>query len=79
MKDLKVKEGAVTCGMNEILFPVQFIENSRKTNREYSRVVVGTIDGEEMDLNYCSPRYALVPNAEIFPEIEDILTLTLNT
>ena len=26
----------------------------------------------EMDLNYCSPIYELVPNAEIFPKVEEI-------
>jgi len=28
---------------------------------------------EETDLNYCSPRYELVPNSTIFPKVEDIL------
>jgi hypothetical protein len=27
----------------------------------------------EMDLNYCSPVYQLVPNSDIFPEVERIL------
>lgn len=27
----------------------------------------------EMDLNYCSPRYELVPNDTIFPKVEEIL------
>ena len=27
----------------------------------------------EMDLNYCSPVYELVPNSEIFPKVEEIL------
>jgi hypothetical protein len=68
------KENQITiCSLQDILFPVELNDNPRMTNSEYSQVVTGIIDGEEMDLNYCSPRYELVPNAEIFPEIEEIL------
>lgn len=59
--------------LNEILFDVQIQDNPRNSNKEYSKVVTGIIDGEEIDLNYCSPRYELVPNEDIFPKIRKIL------
>lgn len=62
-----------TANLNEMLFDVQVKDNPRNTNQEYSKVVTGTIDGEEIDLNYCSPRYELVPNNEIFPVVRQIL------
>ena len=60
-------------GLNELLFPVELIDNPVLTNSEYSKIVVGDIDGEKMALNYCSPRYELIPNADIFPKIEKVL------
>lgn len=63
----------VSVGLQDLLFDVELNDNPRTTNSEHSKVVTGIIDGEEMDLNYCSPRYELVPNASIFPEIESIL------
>ena len=59
--------------LSEILFDVEINDNPRMTNSEYSKVVTGIIDNEEIDLNYCSDRYALVPNVEIFPVIRQIL------
>ena len=71
----KVKRGQIICMLADLLFPVELRENPRRTNSEYKKVVVGTLeDGEEIDLNYCSNRYELVPNAVIFPNIEKILT-----
>jgi hypothetical protein len=67
------KVGTTPCSLNDLTFPVELRENDRKTNREYSRVVTGIIGGEEIDLNYCSPIYELVPNENIFPKVEDIL------
>ena len=58
--------------LENILFPVELRNNPRRTNREYSKVVTGIIDGNEIDLNYCSPVYELTPNSEIFPKIEEI-------
>jgi hypothetical protein len=70
----KVKRGQIICMLADLLFPVELRENPRRTNSEYKKVVVGTLeDGEEIDLNYCSNRYELVPNAVIFPNIEKIL------
>lgn len=31
------------------------------------------VEGVEVDLNYCSPRYALIPNKSLFPNIEKVL------
>jgi len=59
--------------LNDICFPVEMRDNERNTNQEYSKVVTGIIENEEVDLNYCSPRYELVPNETIFPKVEEIL------
>lgn len=69
MKEAKL----VNFGLNELLFDVELRDNPRATNQEYSKVVTGIIGGQEVDLNYCSPRYELVPNSEIFPIVEQIL------
>lgn len=69
----KIKEGAKICQLDDICFEVEMHDNPRKTNKEYSKVVTGIIDGEEMDLNYCSNVYALIKNENIFPEIEQVL------
>lgn len=72
-KEKKIKVGAQIVDALGFYFPVELCKNPRKTNKEYSRVVTGIIDGEEVDLNYCSPVYTLVKNEEIFPEIEKVL------
>lgn len=72
MANAKAKTGTTICGLNDLVFPVELIDNPRKSNREYSKVVMGIVNGEEIDLNYCSPIYELVPNATIFPKVEDI-------
>lgn len=69
---MKTKRGTTICALNDLIFPVELIDNPNKTNREYSKIVRGIIDGEEMDLNYCSPIYELVPNETIFPKVEEI-------
>lgn len=72
--DSKANEGEVECTLSDILFPVQIIDNPKRTNSEYRKVVVGQVDnGEAMELNYCSKRYELVPNVNIFPQIEEVL------
>jgi len=69
-----IKESAKIVSLNELLFPVQIINNPNETNSEYAKIVVGqTYDKGEMHLNYCSPRYELVPNNDIFPNIEAVL------
>lgn len=67
------KRGTTICSLKDLTFPVELIDNPNKTNSEYSKIVTGIIDGGEFDLNYCSPRYELVPNASIFPVVENIL------
>ena len=71
---MDLKRGTTIATLDEICFPVELIDNPNKTNREYSKIVVGEVDGEDMDLNYCSPRYELVPNEMIFPKVEEIFT-----
>jgi hypothetical protein len=68
----KAKTGTTSCTLADLTFPVELRDNERKTNREYSKVVTGVIDGQEIDLNYCSPVYELIPCADIFPEVEKI-------
>lgn len=68
----QAKTGQTPCNLNDLTFPVELRDNPRNTNREYSKVVTGIIGGEETDLNYCSPRYELVPNQNIFPKVEEI-------
>lgn len=69
----KTKVSTTICSLEDILFPVELRDNERKTNREYSKVVTGIVNGEEIDLNYCSPVYELIPNENIFPKIEEVL------
>lgn len=69
---MAAKNGNTMCSLQDLIFPVELRDNERKTNREYSKVVTGVINGEEIDLNYCSPVYELVPNSEIFPKVEEI-------
>lgn len=59
--------------LSEMLFPVSKVENPAMTNSEYAYIVRGDINGQDMDLNYCSKRYELVPNELIFPRIESDL------
>lgn len=70
---MNTKKGNTICTLNDLCFPVELIDNPNKTNQEYSKIVTGIIDGEDFDLNYCSPRYELVPNEMIFPKVEEIL------
>jgi hypothetical protein len=69
----KLAGGLTECTFEELLFPVKVIENKMNTNSEYSKIVIGKIDGKNKALNYCSPRYELVPNKSIFPKINEIL------
>jgi len=69
---MTAKAGTTKCTLSDLIFPVELRDNDRKTNREYSKVVTGVIDGEEIDINYCSPVYELIPNADIFPKVEEL-------
>jgi hypothetical protein len=66
--------GAVECTLNDLLYPVSMINNPYKSNSEYSKWIMGELDGKEFFINACSSRYELVPNADIFPAIEEMLT-----
>lgn len=59
--------------LQDLLFDVEMIDNPKNTNSEYSKIVVGNIDGVETDLNYCSPRFNLLKNENVFPKIEEML------
>ena len=59
--------------LNELLFPVQLIDNPATTNSEYSKIVVADMDGVQTHLNYCSPRFNLLQNVDVFPAIEEML------
>ena len=65
--------GAVTCTLNDLLFPVEIRDEPMPSNSEYSKMVIGQINGGDFKLNQCSPRYELFLNENIFPEIETIL------
>jgi len=62
-----------TVSLNELLFPVDLTDEELPSNSEYSRRVIGIIGGSDFLLNQCSPRYELVKNVDIFPEIEKVL------
>jgi hypothetical protein len=74
MKESKSKLVPVA-SRNDICFPVEVIDNPAWTNSEYSKIVVATINGRQKMLNYCSPIYALIPNSDVFPKIEDLFNL----
>jgi len=63
-----------TTNQADFYFPVEVIDNEHKTNPEYSKIIKANIKGYEWHLNYCSPRYELVKNEDIFPNIEDVLS-----
>lgn len=69
----KEKIGAVICNLQDLLFPVEVREEEMASNKEYSYKIVGQIDGADFLCNQCSDIYQLVPNSDIFPNIELIL------
>ena len=69
----KIKKGEQICKLNDLLFPVEVRDNPVPCNQEYSKLVIGQINGGDFFLNACSPRYELVENKLIFPNIETIL------
>lgn len=70
---MEIENGLKKCGLDDLCFPVKLIENPNNCNTEHSKIVCGIIGNDPYHLNYCSSRYELVPNQEIFPVIEDIL------
>lgn len=69
----KEKIGAVTCDLKDLLFPVNVRKETMASNKEYSYKVVGKLKGKDFLCNQCSDIYELVPNSDIFPNIELIL------
>jgi hypothetical protein len=69
----KIKVGEVSCNMQDLLFDVELRDNPMPANSEYKKIVVGQIGGSDFFLNACSPRYELVKNVDIFPNIESVL------
>jgi len=69
----KVKTGAVICGIDDILFPVEVRDEEMASNKEYCKRIVGQINGGDFLLNQCSNIYKLISNADIFPNIEAVL------
>lgn len=69
----KIKTGAVVCTLEDLNFPVEIRLEEMPSNKEYSRRVVGQINGGDFLLNQCSDIYELVKNEDIFPNIEQVL------
>ncbi len=65
--------------LKEMLFDVKLVDTVDVAGipaiSEYSKTVIGNIDGQDTILNSCSERYNLIPNSEIFPQIEEVLNL----
>ncbi|MEA3464146.1 MAG: DUF932 domain-containing protein [Patescibacteria group bacterium] len=63
--------------LSDLLFDVEMVDTEEFTgipaNSDYSKLIVGTIDGQQTILNACSNRYELVPNSTIFPNIRQVL------
>ena len=69
----KIKKGAITCGIEDILFPVEVRDEEMASNKEYCKRIVGQINGGDFLLNQCSNIYKLIPNTDVFPNIEAVL------
>ena len=69
----KEKIGAAICELKDLLFPVEIRTEEMASNKEYSYKVVGQLNGADFLCNQCSDIYQLVPNSDIFPNIELIL------
>ena len=69
----KIKVGNTVTTLDDLLFPVEMIDNPNLTNSEYAKVIIGHTERGTMDLNYCSKTYGFVPNENIFPKIEETL------
>jgi len=73
MRTKKIKTGAIECEMKDLFFPVELRDELMPSNKEYSKRVIGLINGADFLLNQCSDVYTLVKNIDIFPKIEDAL------
>jgi hypothetical protein len=70
---VKEPKGMIECNLIDLLFDVENRENPMPSNKEYSRQIVGQINGGDFLLNACSDVYELAKNEEIFPKIEQLL------
>lgn len=61
--------------LNDLLFNVEMVECTEyKCNNDYKYDIFAYPNGEKLRVNSCSNRYELIPNSEIFPAIEQMLT-----
>jgi len=68
----KEKTKLSKCTLADMCFPVRLLTEKMNCNKEYSKFVVGLVDGSLKKLNQMSDVYSLVACKEIFPEIEKI-------
>lgn len=62
--------------LDEMCFNVEIRDEELDSNSECSKRIIGLgigQNGSDKLLNQCSPRYELVPNSTIFPQIENVL------
>ena len=63
--------------LNDLLFDVKMVDFQEQfgipANSDYKNAIIGTIDGQEKLLNACSDYYELIPNSQIFPQINQNL------
>jgi hypothetical protein len=73
MTNEEIEQYLIEANENEILIEAQCAING--TEYVKSKIIKPKTKKVEidMDLNYCSPVYELVPNSEIFPKVEEIL------
>jgi len=70
---IKVPKGLKDTDLAGILFPVEVRNTPIPSNKEYSKQVIGQINGGDFLLNCCSDVYELADNRLIFPNIEQLL------
>lgn len=62
------------CTLNDILFPVEKVQVTEfDCNSDYAFDIFAYPDDEKLRVNSCSDRYELVPNADIFPNVRQVL------
>lgn len=81
-KENQKKAGLIECTLNDIMFPVEKIEQTDfACNSDYSHDIFGYI-GSDIDkgimgvktrLNTCSDRYKLITNEEVFMPVRELL------
>jgi hypothetical protein len=68
------KESMFQVGLNDILFDVEKTQVTEfSCNSDYAYDIFAYPNGEKLRVNSCSDRYELIPNAEIFPKVRQIL------